>query len=200
MDPAVNRSCHRKRRRDMFRLSKLDYVGNIYPTTFQSYPVLVRNSSTDMFCIEKERVISSTIKAFGHLSSQDIALYQVVKVCKALDKFRHMSDDNEFKNFAALCREKFPLSKNVKVVPSSDHSSEHVASASSEPVVASASSEPVVASASSEPVVASASSESVVASASSEPVVAWAVVYFRVSLDPSAHFKRNLYCTHLFLS
>ena len=64
--------------------------------------------------IEKERVISSTIKAFGHLSSQDIALYQVVKVCKALDKFRHMSDDNEFKNFAALCREKFPLSKNVR--------------------------------------------------------------------------------------
>ena len=122
--------------------------------------------------IEKERVISSTIKAFGHLSSQDIALYQVVKVCKALDKFRHMSDDNEFKNFAALCREKFPLSKNVKVVPSSDHSSEHVASASSESVVASASSESVVASASSEPVVASASSEPVVASASSEPVVA----------------------------
>ena len=79
--------------------------------------------------MENERVISRTIKAF--VSSENISSYQVLKVCK----YRNMSDENEFKNFATHCRELVLISKNVKViVPSSDHSTEPVAYTPSDPV------------------------------------------------------------------
>ena len=56
---------------------------------------------------ENEHLISRAIMAIAHLSPHGVSMYDMKKLCKTLDKYRHLLDEREFENFPSCAANNF---------------------------------------------------------------------------------------------
>ena len=56
---------------------------------------------------ENEHLISRAIMAIAHLSPHGVSMYDMKKLCKTLDKYRHLLDEREFEHFPSCAANNF---------------------------------------------------------------------------------------------